>query len=73
MFLNNEYVDMLFILREYRNSVAAAARTYADRYPGRQPPSKNVLRHLEQRARATGRILSLGIHRGVQDQYEHQK
>ncbi|KAJ3655369.1 hypothetical protein Zmor_014502 [Zophobas morio] len=63
MLSNNEHVDMLLILRECRNSVTAAARTYADRYPGRQHASKNVFRRLEQRARETGRFLPLGINR----------
>lgn len=54
-YTNSEYVDMLLILGEV-GAASVAARVYAERFPARRHPDKNVIERLEQRLRETGQI-----------------
>jgi len=47
----NEIIDMIMTLGESRNSYAAAARLYAERYPNKRHPSNVTIQTLTQRAR----------------------
>lgn len=47
-----EIVDMIMLLGECHNNARAAARLYAERFPGRRHPTDITIRNLTERARA---------------------
>jgi len=51
----DEIVDMMLVLGECHNNYRAAARCYAERFPGRRHPNHTTIQTLTQRARG-GRI-----------------
>lgn len=63
-FTFDEYADMYLVLGESRGNFAGAARLYAERYPQRRHPTRNVIQRMDQRFRETGSIIVRNIDRG---------